>query len=271
MTLVFVAKGMTVSNPVGYVNINPLPDGLPQGLVRAHLLRTNLQQVQLNLVDGGMTNFQETFDGEGTPADMEYRENSVRTTHGRVGWRDDDYEIDYNVGYTWLAVAKYPPDDDPTLPLRSFLVTTVGYGGVGGGDGEEFRFSGENFGRFMLRRAGEGEGVFFGAGGIMEAGNYYAVFGGLDVVGAEKGVAQVYQPHLENLQTREHLFSMSRISDLQGILVARSIGWSTSTDRPVKTEMAFFAAWDRPLSQQEMQSAYLLLKPWLLSRGVEIA
>lgn len=262
MTLVFVAKNMQVSNPVGAVNLHPLPEGLPSGLVRAHMMRHSLANMRLNLVNGQDTGIEEyvtTVDGT-----ISYANTHVASTHRRAGWRDSGYAVDYDVGYTWLFVAAAPPID-----LAVYAATESHAGGSGNppDSGEEFSWRDGDRVRMSARRV---DGVTNAATANVAAdtGQYFMSYGVLDRPADE---IMAYVPHTDTLSTKEESEDTAPPPAVPGLVLCRASQAFTSNDAPTDLKMALFAAWNRPLSQQEMQSAYNLLKPWLASRGVEIA
>lgn len=258
MALVFVSKGMQVAHPVGQVNLHPLPAGLPSGLERAHLMRHSLDAVRMNLVDGRLTEIDEHIAGSGGV--LTYHDTFVHSTHRMTGWRDSSYAVDYSVGYTWMAVGFFNPDEFACYAAtESHTPTPVGIG-------EELAWRSGGV-AFRLRRGSTTthtavvmtpppEGLFMG-------------FGVLDRAG---GTASTYVPHIDTISSEEPHPDEAPPPDVPGIVLCMgSPNFGNAHDVPTDARMACFAAWERPLTQEEMHATYLLLKPWLLARGVEIA
>lgn len=256
MTLVFVAKDMTVANPVGMVNINPLPN-LPSGISRAHLTRRSLNALNINLVDGTTGGFTE-YHRDSIHGDLVYDDVSIRTNRLSSGWYDENWSIPYKEGVTWMFVFYSVVESEQLLMASGDYVTPTEYSGGKlnlqiSHDPLRARFGGTNM-------------AYVGVVVESQPTAPFMVFGTSRNVSA--GERTVFVPHLG-------AFAETDFSDTDGVeTIDGLLLLSLTTDSsllPDDARMYFIAQWDRVLSQSEMAAAYNALRPWLASRGVVIA
>lgn len=255
MALVFVAKGMQVANPVGQVNIHPLP-ALPSGLSRLHLLRRSLAQVNMNLADGSEAGFAETHvrSDDGT---LTYSDDSIHSDWGSTGWYDPEWSFPYDGGVTWMAVADLRDDGESV-----WLMSSGDYwqGGVTVGTlNMTFRTS-------NLRWRIGGTGMSYAEAELSSVPSQPVM--GFGTTKGSDETRSVFVPHA-GVFSDISFDHNGHTPDSDGVgIVALP---TNTTDTAADTRMYMVAQWDRVLSQSEMTDAYTALKPWLLARGVEIA
>lgn len=249
MALVFVAKDMTVTNPVGLVNVHPLPV-LPPGLTRVHLLRRSLQQVQINLVDGTITGLSEVV--YGSQGSHEYNDTNVFTDTRGAGWEDQNWVFNFDSsGVTWMSVA----NEDTAAGDNVAQMMSLDYNEpLSGTAALQFR-SGD------VRAAMHG-GV--GHRGVQVSyGSVDKPFMGFSTHHPD-GTLEAYVPHNDGFNSAEFTYDTT---NNVGVAIGTS---SADYDVEHHNRQYLVAEWNRRLSQSEMQAAYQAFKPWLLARGVEI-
>lgn len=256
MTLVFIAKDMDVANPVGVVNINPLPS-LPGGLGRAHLMRLSLSQTQLNLVDGQATALNE-FVAEGGA--ISYTDISASAEPRRSGWFDASWKPDFNTGFTWMQVMDM---QDPAYASA----TGIGLAeptDAGSSNPTPIALVHRTNAVYLQFRSAEEENIEVFAGAAGHDGKPVLSFGAI----GPGDDAAVYVPHRQAAENE----TVSYMGTIAGLGRGTSIGSYYGSPNDADGHRRYMVAyWGRVLSQAEMASAYTALKPWLLARGVEIA
>lgn len=255
MTVITVSKSMKVENPVGFVNIHPLPD-LPAGLIRAHLTRRSLSAVNRNLADGTTSNFEEKVEA----GSVGYEETYITTTHRRAGWLDPDVELNYDEGFTFLAVGAVDPEAGNN---RVAYLCTREFSSEGFGERIDIE---PNRVRF---RAWRESGSFNQAASYSEmSSGFVAAFGGIDV---QSDNVFAYAPHEDSYEEVDGEAPSPQAPAGLVLSAAYIAPGSAEGQDEESSKQAFAAVWDRPLSQSEMQQAYQALKPWLSRLGVNIA
>ena len=256
-TTIHIVPGMQVTNPIGIVDINPLPSGLPPELRRAHLVRSNLSRVAVNIVTGQTTGLQETnISGAGQ---ITYTPTTAFGSDRGSGWVDEDWPLEYASGLTWCAVAAPGPDAPDNV------VTILGnMNWQDGDDAGPFMAIGQTNFRMAARVGGDNVTSIRSVTGAPEG--LYMMFGTLSVVGAV-GTLRSYVPHTE--QVSQQTFDASGWAPVlnAGTGINRSTSnFSNVTDAPI----AFVAEAGADWNESQMLSFYNLMKPWLASRGVVI-
>lgn len=257
MTLVFVAKEMQVVNPVGMVNIHPLPD-LPPGLQRAHLMRHSLTASAVNLVDGETTGLHHIDLNGDVPGNLTYTDTYAHTDYATTGWYDEEWPFPWEEGFTWLSVYQSFQPEGGASGYRLF--SSGDYVNVSGG-------------LINLMVSHKNERVRVGSQGI---GGYNSadvdtsarpamVFATVDGTSEQKGV---FVPHT-GASSEGSFTTPDPFPSVPGVSMAAAYG--NPGNFPADHKLFLAAQWDRVLSQSEMATAYAALKPWLLARGVTIA
>lgn len=256
MALVFVAKDMQVTNPVGHINIHPLPE-LPAGLTHAHLLRLSLSAMGLNLVDGSSITFSE-YHRTSEKGIFEYTDTSVFSNWGSSGWAAPEWPMPYKTGLTWMAVGDWPPPWEEGSASARIMSS---------GD-----YINSNSGMLNINIQSADGRVRIGGTDIpytsLNVGEPpttpFMVFGTANGI---EGRHSLCLPHSQLY--KEGTFTVEEpVPDIQGLTLTAGTA-NASYERHVRLYM--IAQWGRELPQAEMINAYNALKPWLLARGVAIA
>lgn len=266
MALVFVAKDMQVTTPVGNVNIHPLPD-LPAGIQYAHLLRHSLDAMRVNLVDGEQLAAEEIHLHWQDKGDLSYDNTSIFTNLGSSGWFFSDWDFPFDSGLTWMAVALAPTvnirDTHRLISSGDYRSSAIGLLNlsmrplVSGGDSMSTRIGGT---------ADLYDGSNYTSISLGEyPSNPYMTFGAVHGGNSERSI---YVPHVGVGNFNETFALVDPAPEIQGVTVGVA---TESANHPADTRLYMIAQWNRVLSKSEMDAAYRALKPWLLARGVNIA
>ena len=247
MTIGILVPGADFSGAQFFVNRNPLP-ALPAGLDRLHLTRRSLAQMGRNLADVTQSAVLENLGG----GSVTYGDTDVSTVLRGTGWDVDDYNITEADGATLMCVGvRAAVVSNYYLKTGPTSVTS---------DGIVLRTSGNTIRVDVRTSAGSGNAQ---AGGTNSYdADPFMMFGGVTDAGAD---AFAYNPAADVYAETEMSGTVGSIPG--GVALCRN---PVGPSEPDECKMFLWAAWSRSLSQAEMASVYITLKPWLANVGVEI-
>lgn len=253
MAIVDIYPGVDVQNPVGWINLTPLPS-LPSGVTRAYLLRGSLKRVRRNIAltdfDAERDTVQELNQGSGLGT-LTYDEISLHTDTRGTGLLYPEWVSPLGVGGTWMAVATYDTESE-----NIGVMATSRFSGDHG-----FALSFRSGGVQTLTRPDGIQRVTQSVSPIPEGPMM-----GFGVLDWDNEEYSAYVPHTDEMATES--WSSWDPTPEAGVEIGTS---SSDFDDPHDNRKFFVMEWDRPLSQSEMQQAYQALKPWLSRLGVDIA
>lgn len=252
MALVFVAKDMSVANPVAHMNINQLPQ-LPSGLEHAYLFRHSLDVSSINLVTGQPTAMVELAGGTFT-----YHDNRALADPRGAGWSVPGWDFDKGGNQTWMSIGTSVPEGNESNIVLS--------GGLYETDGAMVDLGIRSQGVYItVRRSSTpgGANVRLEYPGGPPTATPLMVFASI----ASNHEVTVFDPSTQAVATD----TLTEISEVDAAAQTVIAATSSSPDDPKNFDTYMAAGWSRVLSQGEMTAAYNALKPWLASRGVNIA
>lgn len=272
-SVALVAKAADFSDAgLGWVNINPLPEGLPSGLVDFRLMRKNTIVCSRNRVDGSegaieIVNPQET---------LTFTDTSVEGGNIVDGLLDRSISMNYTNGFTILAVTRIPETSDFHYVVASADWVTDSPPVVVG-RGWRIEISSTLVQVFVFHPEGTAASPSIPTPGMFTPsptpGDLVMVMMSFDPNAGEYGTRYHKICGFSNQSASGSALLEAATRQIADPDAGVAFGYNPnpgtpSTSRP--SALYAFGLADEAWDTDDMDAAYALLKPWLARRGVEI-
>lgn len=265
---VIVSKDADFShNPVGFVDVNPIPDAARQGLQAALLTTRSVKAATLDRVSGQFLDVDVDLDN-----DVVFEEDGVKLLDRQTGFIAEDWpSINYSGGFTIIAVYDTDTEFDGSTGSPVLASLDAGTNLPLQPESRGFRVGarlGESV--FMVTNEANTHAVRFRRSFLQSEGPVFTGHSYNPTLGTN-GRAISYVSSRGTSASEENLQPKDPgpvASPDAGVSILREPRASDVGDRDRK--VSFIAQYNRPMTEEEIEEIYLTLKPWLSGLGVEV-